>query len=97
METGPMKGRTYQGGKQLKRVRESLDIPLDDHPIIQRIRTQPPSLSRFQSHISFYHITCTRTHRRVIQLQHVALYDASLLLFLVDTLCQMAFVHYGMP
>ena len=37
-----MKGRTYQGGKHLKRIRESLDIPLDDHPIIPRIRTQPP-------------------------------------------------------
>ena len=57
----------------------------------------PPGLSRFLSHIYFYHITCTHTHRRVIQLQHVALYDAYLLLFLIDTLCQMASVHYDMP
>ena len=88
-----MKGRTYQGGKQLERVRESLDIPLDDHPIILRIRTQPPGLSRFLSHISFYRTTCIRMPRRIIQLQHADLYDAYLLFFLIDILCQVAVVH----
>ena len=39
---GPIKGRTYQGGKQLERARESLDILLDDHSIYLRIRTQLP-------------------------------------------------------
>ena len=94
-----MNGRIYQEGKQLECVRESLDIPLDDHPITTRVRTQPPppGLNRFRSHISFYHITCTRTHRHVIQLQHVALYDTHLLLFLIDTPCQMASVHHDMP
>ena len=46
----------------------------------------PPGLSRFRSHISFYHITCTHTHRRTIQIQHVDLYDAYLLLFLIEIL-----------
>ena len=46
----------------------------------------PPGLSRFRSHISFYHITCTHTHRHIIQIQHVDLYDAYLLLFLIETL-----------
>ena len=31
----------------------------------------------------FYHITYTHTHRRTIQIQHVDLYDAYLLLFLI--------------
>ena len=31
----------------------------------------------------FYHITCTHTHRRIIQIQHVDLYDVYLLLFLI--------------
>ena len=34
----------------------------------------------------FYHITCTHTHRRTIQIQHVDLYDAYLLLFLIKIL-----------
>ena len=34
----------------------------------------------------FYHITCTHTHRRTIQIQHVDLYDAYLLLFLIEIL-----------
>ena len=99
MATKPVRGQIYQGGNQLERVRESLDIPLDDHSITTRIRTQPPppGLNRFRSHISFYHITCIRTHRRVIQLQHVALYDAYLLLFLIDTLFKMASVHRNTP
>ena len=46
----------------------------------------PPGLSRFRSHISFYHITRTHTHRRIIQIQHVDLYDAYLLLFLIEIL-----------
>ena len=46
----------------------------------------PPGLSRFHSHISFYHITCTHTRRRTCQIQHVDLYDAYLLLFLIETL-----------
>ena len=46
----------------------------------------PPGLSRFRSHIYFYHITCTHTHWRIIQIQHVSLYDARLLLFLIKTL-----------
>ena len=33
----------------------------------------------------FYHITCTHTHRRSIQIQYVDSYDAYLLLFLIDT------------
>ena len=45
----------------------------------------PPGLSRFRSHISFYHITCTHMHQRIIQIQHVDLYDAYLLSFLIDT------------
>ena len=71
MATRPMNGRIYQGGEQLERITESLDIPLDDHPITTQIRTQPPplGLSRLRSHISFYHITCTRTHRHIIKLQ----------------------------
>ena len=99
MAIRPMNGRIYQEGKQLEHERESLDIPLDDHPITTQIRTQrpPPGLNRFRSHISFYHITYTRTHRRIIQLQHVALYNAYLLLFLIDALCQMASVYYDMP
>ena len=93
-----MKGRTYQGGKQLERVRESLDIPLDDRPITTRVRSQPhpPGLSRFRSHISFY-CTSIRTPRRIIQLQNAALYDAYLLFFLIDIFCQVAVVHYGTP
>ena len=46
----------------------------------------PPGLSRFRSHIPFYHITCTHTHRRIIKMQHVDLYDAYMLLFLTETL-----------
>ena len=46
----------------------------------------PPGLNRFRGHISFYHITCTHTHRRTIQIQHVDLYDAYLLLSLIETL-----------
>ena len=74
-------------------------MPLDDHPITLRIRITllPLDLSRFRSHIPFYHITCIRTHRRVIQLQQVALYDAYLLLFLIDTLFKMASVHRNTP
>ena len=34
----------------------------------------------------FYHITCTHTHWHTIQIQHVDLYDAYLLLFLIETL-----------
>ena len=37
-----MNGRIYQEGKQLERVRESLDILLNDHLITTWIRTQPP-------------------------------------------------------
>ena len=35
--------------------------------------------------------------RRIIQLQHVALYDAYLLLFLIDISCEAAAVHYSTP
>ena len=34
----------------------------------------------------FYNITCTHAHRRTIQIQHVDLYDAYLLLFLIEIL-----------
>ena len=69
------------------------------------IRLQPGSTHSLPRLVStgsevlflFYHITCTHTYRRIIQLQHVALYNAYLLLFLIDTLCQMAFVYYDMP
>ena len=73
--------------RQLERARESLDIPHSDHPAILRIRTQPlpPSLSKFRNHIPFfYHITCTHTHRRTIQIQHVDLYDTYLQIQHVD-------------
>ena len=86
--------------KQLECLRESLEMPLDDHPITLRIRTQPPPASSQQvpkSYSFFYHITCICTHRRVIKLQHVALYDAYMLSFLIDTLCQRASVHRDMP
>ena len=47
----------------------------------------PPDLSRFHSHIPFFYlITCTHTHRRTIQIQHMDLYDAYLLLFLIEIL-----------
>ena len=46
----------------------------------------PPGPSRFRSHIPFYHITCTHTHRRTIQIQHVDSYDAYQLLFLIKVL-----------
>src|SRR4051812_38615979 len=39
-----------------------------------------------QSYSFFYHITCTHMHRRTIQIQHVDLYDAYLLLFLIEIL-----------
>ena len=45
----------------------------------------------------FYHITYTHTHWRTIQIQHVDLYDAFLLLFLIKILCQVASVHRDMP
>ena len=45
----------------------------------------PPDLSRFRSHIYFYHITCTHMHRCGIQLKHVDLYDAYLPLSLIET------------
>ena len=43
--TGPMKGRTHHRGKQLECAGESLDIPLDYHPTILRIRMQLPLVS----------------------------------------------------
>ena len=85
--------------RQLECTRESFDIPRNDHPAILRIRTlllPPWSQQVPQSYSFFYHITCIHTHRRVIQLQNVALYDAYLLLFLIDTLCQMASAYRDM-
>ena len=99
METRPSKGRIQQEGKQLKHVREPLDIPLDDHPIITQIRTRLPFPVTTGSEVIFPFITLffTHTHRHIIQLQYVALYDAYLLLVLIDILCQMASVYYDMP
>ena len=48
----------------------------------------PPGLSTFRSHFLFFYycFTCTHTHRRIIQIQHVDLYDAYLPLSLIETL-----------
>src|SRR3954470_8260412 len=75
--------------KQPERAKESLGIPRDDHPTILRIRTQllPPSLSRFHSHISFFITLHVLIRINVLlKIQHVDLYNAYLLLFLIKIL-----------
>ena len=61
--------------KQFERIKESLDIPLNDHPTTLRIRIQlPPAWSQQVPQLYFiYHITSTHTHQCIIQIQHVDL------------------------
>ena len=42
--------------------------------------SSPWSQQVLLSQLLFYHITCTHTHRRIIQIQHVDLYDVYLLI-----------------
>ena len=87
LATRPMKGRTYQGGKQLEHARESLDIPLDDHPTILRIRTQIPLVSA-GSEVIFLFIAL------LVLVRLNVLFNYNMWLYMTHTFCSFILIFF---
>ena len=86
--------------KQFERIRESLDIPLDDHPTTLRIRTQllpawsqyvPQSLSLFITLHVLIRIEVLFKYNMWIYMMLICCY------FLLKLFCQIASVHHDIP
>mgnify|MGYP000957777502 CR=1 FL=1 len=92
-----MKERTHHGRRQLERTGESLDISLDDHPTIIRIRMQlPPWPQQVSKSYSFFIALLVLIRFDVLlNYKSAASYDDHLLFLFIDIFCQIAVVHFG--
>ena len=91
-----MKGRAHHRGKQLERIGESLDIPLDDHPTILRIRTQLPLVSAGSEVIFlFIALLVLICFDALLNYKYAASHDDHLLFLFIDIFCQTTAIHFG--